>query len=490
MLKENKTLFPDVQELTFITSESCNLNCKYCELSMNSTPSHAQEVKNVREALLNGSFLANYQRFIYDYNIDIHKIRGIELWGQEPTLTLDAFTTQIPGILKWLRECERVFFSTNGMVFPDRIIDFIKQLNSFLVSEKSGRHFCAHIQFSVDGFDEDIEARGANATTIFNNIKKIIEFFNSYDLCEKLEVFIIFHGVVTLDIMKNGLKNGVGKHWHKLDDAIAELYSLNKNHQIIVADGVSSAFQNPVNASKEEGEIVAQYLKECIKLNEPFKKSAIAQQIILNLYTKPIKRNDGSQMTREDILSDIVDTYNYNFWQDTDNEAIFTRFGCGTGTGSIKMRYDGTLVYCQNVIFSLSEKDLENKKGIKYDIQRAELKHNFNPNVFTSPKEDIESFIYKFGDNHFIFPFVFSQIVNQMYLLLENNQIHESYKNDPEKILRHADYMVRLIQCWYNQVIETGSIYSKTLGMIRFYCNGALDIIEQSNELGRLDLWK
>lgn len=490
MLKENKTLFPDVQELTFITSESCNLNCKYCELSMNSTKSHAKEVQNVKQALLDGSFLANYQRFVYDYNIDIHKIRGIELWGQEPTLTLDAFNTQIPGILRWLKECEYIFFSTNGMAFPEKIIDYIKELNSFIINEKTGRRIHTHIQFSVDGFDEDIAARGANASTIFNNIKKIINFFNNYELSEKLQVFIIFHGVITLDIMRSGLKDGVGKHWHKLDDAIAEIFFMNKNHQIIIADGVSSAFQNPVNASKEDGQVVAQYLKECVSLNEPFKKSAIAQQIILNLYTKPIKKNDGSQMMKKDILDDIVDTYNYDYWQETDNETIFTRFGCGTGTGSIKMRYDGTLVYCQNVIFSLSEEDLKDKKGIKYDLQRFELKHNFNPNVFTSSREDIEKFIYKFGDNHFIFPFVFSQIVNEMYLLLETNQIDESYRTDPEKLLRHADYMVRLIQCWYNQVIETGSIYSKPFGMIRFYCNGALDIIEQANELGRLDVWK
>jgi hypothetical protein len=49
---------------------------------------------------------------------------------------------------------------------------------------------------------------------------------------------------------------------------------------------------------------------------------------------------------------------------------ITYKFGCSTGDGSIKLRYDGTLLFCQNVIFSLTEEDLKNKVGIKYDIHR------------------------------------------------------------------------------------------------------------------------
>ena len=105
---------------------------------------------------------------------------------------------------------------------------------------------------------------------------------------------------------------------------------------------------------------------------------------------------------------------------------------------------------------------------------------------------DVENFVYRFdAGSHYGVPFMLSQMVNQMYLLLENHQIDESYQNNPEKILRHASYLIRIVQCWYNQLIETGSIYSKTLGTVRFYCNGALDIIEKFSEEKRsANKWK
>jgi len=59
---------------------------------------------------------------------------------------------------------------------------------------------------------------------------------------------------------------------------------------------------------------------------------------------------------------------NFNYWDDIKKiEPINRDLGCGAGRGDIKMRYDGRLIYCQNNIFSLSEEDLKDKKGMKYD---------------------------------------------------------------------------------------------------------------------------
>ena len=489
---EKNNLFKNVKTLTFISSESCNLNCKYCEIAKDATMTHAAETIKVKESLQNGTFLTNCEKIFYDYNIDPFQIDTFDLWGQEPTLTLDALVTQMPQLLNWFKNCKIIFFSTNGMAYPERIVNFIKTINNYLITENKNRELHLEIQFSVDGIGKDIEPRGADADIIKKNIFFILHELQDYKLYHTLNVLFVFHGVLTLDIMRDGLANGIEKHWYEIDNFINDIYQENKNHQIIVTSKISSAFQAPVNATQEDGKVVSEYLNKCIKLVGTFKRSALSQTNILNLYTNPIRKRDGQPETREDIINGIFDIFNYNYWQETDSDMITYKFGCSTGDGSIKLRYDGTLLFCQNVIFSLTEEDLKNKVGIKYDIHRFQNKHNYNPNLLTSPIEDVENFIYKFdAGSHFAVPFMLSQMVNQMYLLLENHQIDESYQNNPEKILRHASYLIRICQCWYNQLIETGSIYSKTLGTVRFYCNGALDIIEKFSEEKRsANQWK
>lgn len=489
---DKNNLFKNVKTLTFISSESCNLNCKYCEIAKDATLSHAQETIKVKESLSNGTFLTNCEKIFYDYNIDPLQIDTFDLWGQEPTLTLDALATQMPQLLNWFKNCKVIFFSTNGMAYPERIVTFIKTINDYLTMTNTERELHLEIQFSVDGIGKDIEPRGADADIIKQNIISILHSLQDYKLFNNFNVLFVFHGVLTLDIMKDGLKNGIEKHWYEIDNFINDIYQENKNQQITVVPRISSAFQAPVNATQQEGKIVAEYLEKCIKLVGTFKRSALSQTNILNLYTNPIRKRDGSPETREDIIEGIFDIFNYDYWQDTDSEMITYKFGCSTGDGSIKLRYDGTLLFCQNVIFSLTEEDLKNKVGIKYDIHRFQNKHNYNPNLLTSSREDVENFVYRFdAGSHYGVPFMLSQMVNQMYLLLENHQIDESYQNNPEKILRHASYLIRIVQCWYNQLIETGSIYSKTLGTVRFYCNGALDIIEKFSEEKRsANKWK
>jgi len=58
--EKKKLMFEQVKKIVFITSESCNLNCKYCEISKNSTKNHFEEAKKVKQALLDGSYVTRY----------------------------------------------------------------------------------------------------------------------------------------------------------------------------------------------------------------------------------------------------------------------------------------------------------------------------------------------------------------------------------------------------------------------------------------------
>ena len=103
-------MFEKLTTVTFISSESCNLNCSYCEIAKNASPSHLAEAEKVREALGSGIYFNRYRELFANYHIDVDQINRIELWGQEPTLTLNEFASQVPDIFDWLKKAKTLFF--------------------------------------------------------------------------------------------------------------------------------------------------------------------------------------------------------------------------------------------------------------------------------------------------------------------------------------------------------------------------------------------
>jgi len=65
-----------------------------------------------------------------------------------------------------------------------------------------------------------------------------------------------------------------------------------------------------------------------------------------------------------------------------------------------------------------------------------------------------------------------------MELLSSMNQIDYSYSYDKAKLLRHAFLLSTNLGCWDNNLAATGSAFGNTLGKIRWYANGTLDILE------------
>jgi len=77
-------------------------------------------------------------------------------------------------------------------------------------------------------------------------------------------------------------------------------------------------------------------------------------------------------------LEDLSDTFNYEFDKvvySEDDYLINDRFGCGAGSWQLKMRYDGTDLYCQNTFYNLNKEDFEDKIGAQYDLARFDADH-------------------------------------------------------------------------------------------------------------------
>lgn len=480
-------IFQELTELTFISSELCNLNCSYCEIAKNSSHSlHNKENEKIKQAFLSGDYLKKYKKIFHLYSIEPNNIKRICLWGQEPTITLNEFATQVPDILKWLKNSNELFFSTNGVAYIDRIINLIQIINNCI-----DRRFKLVIQFSLDSFLYNEEQRGINPEIIIKNIHQLLNELNHIKIKPEFNIEIIFHGVITFNLIHSVLENNlVKKLWTDMEDIMINFKSINQNNQVHVSDAWGTGIQHPYNGSQQEGKELAQFIEQSLELYKTNQFSSLDPYRLLSLYAHGVEKLD-STLNFSEIICDI---YNYEYDKISTSDIIRNSLGCGTGAYDIKMRYDGTLLYCQGLIFGLTEKELalHDNDGITYDFQKLQLKYNFSPNLLTSSIQDIEKFINIFDTfNNYSLIFVIVQIINIMYIALQNNQIDESYKNNPEKILKHAILLSRTSQCWYDQVSTGGSFHSRTFGTIRTYCNGFLDLLESYiNQGEEHNLWK
>lgn len=486
-------IYQDLTNITFVSSELCNLNCSYCEIAKSSNfKYHTSENEKIKQSFLSGDYLTKYKRVFHNYMIDKGKIERISLWGQEPTITMDEFASQMPEILDWLCNADSLFFSTNGVAYIDRIVNLIDVINNYLMYRCPEREFTLDMQFSLDEIKYNENHRGIDPNIIIKNIKHFIELLNEKKLHKTFQVSVMFHGVITLALVHSCLENNwVDDIWREMDGIIRDFCLLNKNPNVHLSKAWSTTVQNPYNATTQEGKELTEFLKRSLNSYEGYQISSLNPHRILGMYA-------NGMLAHQELLNlnqDILDLFNYEYDRNCTSDIVNRAMGCGVGTHDIKMRYDGTLLYCQNIIFGLTPEELalhDAEENITYDIQKLQVKYNYSPNLLTDSKETIEKFIERFNtEQNYSFNFVTSTNINLMYLLLKNHQIDPSYENNPEKIMKHAIALTKLTQCWYNNISQTGTLYGRTLGEVRLYCNGFLDLLEDFARLGeRGELWK
>lgn len=496
-------MFENLDKIVFISSESCNLHCSYCHLAKKATQCHQKETEKIKESFKSGQYLQLYKDFINKYNIDINKIKKIELWGQEPTLTLDEFNTQIFDILDWLPNAKRFLFSTNGVSHIDRLINCINIFNKYFENNK--REFYIHFQFSFDGFDYIKDQRGIEPEVIVNNVKKFLYKLNNIQLNNNLQVSFNLHGVIDIPDIISQLEDKEESYWSKASKLLEDLNKINTNKKVVCYP-FTTFFVVPYNATKQDGQYYSIYAKKCIQnqLNHmnpntdqttPFIhilqgiQNILGNDMIVNhKESKDIYQffNGSIDSIEKDILS-LYDT-GYNNNPDFCNIINYS-YSCKINNQNLKIRYNGDLLYCEQTMFDLSEEDMIGRDQFDYDLVHYQLKHpRFQPNIFTSNQEDVEKFLSLFNSSYRQ-PYLlsYSNIVNFMYLLLQNDQIDESYK-DINKLLRHALYVAKARQCYRASMVDTGSFYTETLGFIRLCCNGLLDYLESLYLNHQLDL--
>ena len=460
-------------QLILITSESCNLSCNYCVMANQiNKERHKNEAIKVKESFLNGEYEKTIDQLFSRLNLDYTKIQHMSLWGQEPTLTLNEFSYFFPNLYNKFPNFKDIFFSTNIIAFPERIVNFIKT-----VSNTIQKPFTITIQFSYDGKESTLNQRKIDPNIILNNIRSIILEINKMNLSENLSIKFTFHCVVNDTIInkfgtKNYNKKELYEYWKEFSDIKKDFQQLNTSKQLSIRS-FSPATLIPFNASVEEGQKLSQFYKNTIKIDD----NSIEK--IWNILLQTQIRNSLNfpyEIKGKELISKMM-TLNYSNIKFLPQISSTTT--CNANYSNFKIRYDGTFVHCQSAIMGLSKEELQGNEGTIWDIQKYKLEKNFYPNIFSSSDIELEKYFYqiKMASTQ-SFPLLFSESLNLMTLLLKANQIDPTY-NDLEKRIKHAYFITMTNCCPHNNIMETGSLIGRSTGWIRFLCNGFMDIAEQ-----------
>lgn len=475
LIKNYSLDLSDCRSLTLISSESCNLNCAYCVMAKSVNQQAKKKVTEaIKQSFNDGTYLNNIKQICEKYNFNPQQLKCLDIWGQEPTLTLTEFGNAFKDFYEYFPNLENFFFSTNGVAFPDKIIDLAKKID-FIVDKPFNFDF----QFSYDGYEATKKFRGVNPEIIIGNIEKVILELNKINF-KHLNIDISFHNVLSAELInKFGGSDEYDDDFYKYLDELSSLsmhfHLMNTNPSIFVSDIFVPGIEVPYNATAQEGKNLYNFIKKAEKLGEniyiKWWKHILYKYNEYLIYNGEANTIDAFPVITSDT---ILPTYvNYV-------EKLSSSIGCGSNYDNLKIRYDGTLIHCQNAISMIYRDDYIDKQGLNYDINREITSHNYYPNLLKEEDElEVQKALFRgklFKTSSF--PLVASEVFNLLILLLHNKQIDESYR-DYKKLFSHALRLSQLFMCWDNNLNTTGSGFGKLAGELRFYCNGFLDLVDE-----------
>lgn len=461
-----------MDSLTLVTSAGCNLNCEYCLIAQNkNSRENSENIQlNTIKALQDGSFLKNVSEDLKYFKIPRTNIKEIGFWGQEPTLTIKYFTQNIKDWLTAFPSLYRISFSTNGMDFGEDLFEFLKGID-----ENTNKPFEVRIQVSYDGEYSTNNIRNANNTQIVNNLLKMLNKSNMY-IFKNMDIEIAPHGVISFDLLsKLTTSDKIYNYFKEMDEFCYTLISANNNPKINIIPFVGLGIENPYNGSTDDGINLATFLKkgrliDCKDFH--YKKNPIEH--LLSILINPMEKDRflplGMRLG-ENCIDRINNPYEY--------ASLSEMLSCGANYSEFKIMYDGTLVPCQNLIYDTKE-IAYSPNDTKEDYIRKSLA---NHHVSVNPITDDDDTIAKGLDRFYIgrtcsFIFAYNQICSLMFLMAKYGQIDSEYITNKKKLLSHAYILLTIIGCGYNNMITTGSLYSRSTGTIRTYANGVIDLMQ------------
>lgn len=458
------------KEIVFISSELCNLNCKYCYIANTKNDPESfyfQEHNRITESFKDCSYIDNFVKGFKRLEYDTNNITQFALWGQEPTMNMEYFFDNFHYLYQNFSNLQYGMFSTNGVHNIEKIYNAILQMDKVVKPP-----FQFSLQFSIDGSKYTKENRGIDSSVIINNIKTLINKLNNTTL-NNMEVIMYFHNVLGRNLVEElQTQEEIDEFWKEINNFATELHNLSTNQKVTFSEGCGPAVEQPVAATKQDGLNLANFLYKSLQ-GEGFENVKLLLDRVYDRYYF----HSVSGLTLEDLFKIVKDLDRF------DSKAIETYHNlsrgccCGSQTASLKMMYDGRLYLCQNLMFKQREEDFDPNE--KSDIHFKTLLEHGIPNLLTSSDDELAAYFkdYKVQAESG-FGIKLTNSLNLMYWLAECNLIDPAYKLNQEKMLRHAFLFAWIQHCPHANIYETGSPYGRSLELAKFYFNGAMDIYE------------
>lgn len=471
-----KDLTKVTETISIITSFGCNLKCEYCLINRaKHEPSAGRLQEATIQALKDGTFLENLKKSLEVVEVPTSQIKNFEFWGQEPTLTLHHLTAHLEDWVHSFENWNYVMFSTNGIEYPDRIVDFIKKLDQCMV------HPCTvNIQFSYDGELSTNKLRQASTDVIKKNIEYVIRELNSYRFTS-VKLVIYLHGVVSLALLKMlDTTEKILDYYNTMGKWACDLEAQVVNQAFRLEPIVGVNLETPIQACTEDGLLLSLFTRRSMAIPENqfynHQTALIRRGILTHQYgMHQIIDDTGCSSVEECVDKMLSDAA---FCDNVMAHASGQPF-CGANSYDMHIMYDGTLVNCQNHIFDTQEEFLRAENDFEMTVKKSWIKHKYYVNLLKDSKEDIQKHLMLFSQNKVsLFRFILDQYITTMYWLSAAGQIDPRYADDPELTLRHAMLLVNYNCCSYNNYIKTGSMFLRWIGFIRLTCNGFSDMIE------------
>lgn len=461
--------------LTLISSCDCNLSCKYCELSKYHKQANDLQINTIN-ALKDNTFLNNVLKIYKYFNIDLNEITSIELWGQEPTLTLTYFGQNISKWLNNFPNWNSLTFSTNLGTNPQYLIDFI------LILEKNlTRFFTLNIQISYDGIWSCLNQRGIDPTLIKKHYEIIINTINQLSF-NYLKINFNIHGVLTIDYINTYINDE-----NELKLYIQDIDNTNTFFSNIITN-LNCSFKNFTidlqhpyyDGTKKDGQILTLFINKInfyaeelnIKnINKYFLERYLGNSCYLSNFT-------DLSLQLNDILTASIN--GINVFNIDAQQSIRSYMSCGTNTAGFKIMYDGTILNCLNNLFNTNKNNLDKLNLNEKNIYENLIDHDYFLNPLKTPNKNNEQkiiSIYETLNESFLT--TYSNVTNLMILLANCNQIEKDYLINKEKLYLHGIIIAHLFHCHYDNMITTGTHYLRYSGYIRLLCNGFLDCVDK-----------
>ena len=459
--------------ICLISSAGCNLNCKYCEISKSKDHQYANELQNkIKTAFEDGSFLSNIVTSLKILHQNFYDITSFTFWGQEPTLTFDSFRTNLKDWFEVFPNVNNIFFSTNGGTNPTIIYNLIKDIDAIIDHEIE-----IAIQYSYDGEWSCREERLINPELVKNNQKKLVSLLNM-TLLNHVQIRFCWHGVVSFNLMYHLLEtNGIEDYLKELDNTVFESAKTVSNPNCKTYP-ITLGLEQPYQASTDDGLVLRDFLEKGLRI-ELYYKFHFANPMRMFLVTLMGRANFEDKVFDDDkwtqILIDIFNSTELNTVSIKGN-------ACGTYKTELKFMYDGTLIGCQNFLFSTSKEHLIDSSPMFKTVKENAIDHHLFINL-TDPNltiEDADKVFNRFQILHQAsFVTEYQSLLNTIILLATAGQASSEYLTNKEKLFIHAFMIIRFNSCFFNHMVTTGTTFLEPINLCRALCNGALDIAEK-----------